>query len=72
MAVLCYTTLIQNEGFHVDVDDYVGKIDTEDTLICVDDYFKFVKNNLHPYPFNFQCQDNGRSISQQVMVGRSR
>lgn len=40
--------LIKNERLHV---DYVGKMDT-DTLICVDDYFKFAKDNIHPYPYN--------------------
>ena len=42
------TTLIKNEGLDF---DYVGKMDT-DTLIHLDDYFKFAEENLHPYPFN--------------------
>lgn len=42
------TTLMKNEGLNF---DYVGKMDT-DTLIHLDDYFKFAEENLHPHPHN--------------------
>ena len=65
------TTLINNEGFHF---DYVGKMDT-DTLIRLDDYFKFAKDNLHPYPFNVRTIAglfHDKSWWAQRKIGRNR